>query len=71
MIWGRQFQAIGRMPEVVFLKINFSNVEPEIAERKRESGLNNSRLVMIAIASFALAPNIPGLVPALKNIAAI
>ena len=69
-IWGRQFQTIGRLSEVVFLKIDFSNVEPEISEWKIKSGLNNGHLAMIAIALFVSAPNIPGSVPALKNVAA-
>ena len=60
----------GKLPEVVFPKFDFSNVEPEIIETKRKRELNNGRLAMIAIASFVSAHNIPGSVPALKNIAA-
>jgi len=60
----------GKLPEVVFPKFDFTKVEDEIMDTKRKRELNNGRLAMIAIASFVSAHNIPGSVPALKNIAA-
>jgi len=59
----------GKLPEVVFPKFNFSKVEPEIIDTKRKRELNNGRLAMIGIASFVAAHDIPGSVPALKDIA--
>jgi len=60
----------GPLPEIVFPKFDFSNIDPAILETKRCRELNNGRLAMIAIMSFIAANNIPGSVPALAGNAA-
>jgi hypothetical protein len=64
---GTHYTKGGDLPQIVFPSFDFSNVEPEIIEKKRCRELNNGRLAMIAIMSFIAANNIPGSVPALAG----
>jgi len=60
----------GPLPEIVFPKFDFSNIDPAVLEKKRCRELNNGRLAMIGIMSFIAANNIAGSVPALTGNAA-
>jgi hypothetical protein len=58
----------GDLPQIVFPKVDFSNVNADTLKVKRSRELNNGRLAMIAIMSFIAEHNIPGSVPALAGI---
>jgi hypothetical protein len=58
----------GKLPEIVFPQVDFSNVSAETIKTKRSRELNNGRLAMIAIMSFIAEHNIPGSVPVLSGI---
>jgi hypothetical protein len=58
----------GDLPEIVFPKVDFSNVNADTLKTKRSRELNNGRLAMIAIMSFIAEHAIPGSVPALAGI---
>jgi len=60
----------GPLPEIVFPKFDFSNIDSDVLEKKRCRELNNGRLAMIAIMSFIAANNIEGSVPLLAGNAA-
>jgi len=64
---GVHYTKGGPLPEIVFPKFDFSNIDPAILEKKRCRELNNGRLAMIAIMSFIAANNIEGSVPALSG----
>jgi hypothetical protein len=55
------------LPTIVFPPIEFSSVDPEKLKVQKSRELNNGRLAMISIMSFAAAANIPGSVPALTG----
>ncbi|KAL3924506.1 MAG: hypothetical protein SGILL_001001 [Bacillariaceae sp.] len=57
----------GKLPEMIFPPLDFSNVDAATLKRKRSSELNNGRLAMIAIMSFVAATNVPGSVPLLAG----
>jgi hypothetical protein len=57
----------GPLPEIVFPKFDFSNIDEDVLATKRCRELNNGRLAMIAIMSFIAANNIEGSVPALAG----
>merc|ERR1719343_763042 len=65
---GTHYMKGGALPEVVFPKFDFSNVDPEVMLVKRNRELNNGRLAMIGIMGFIAANNIPGSVPALAGL---
>jgi len=65
---GTHYTNGGPLPEVVFPKFDFSQVNPDTLATKRKRELNNGRLAMIAIISFICAREIPGSVPALEDI---
>lgn len=58
----------GKLPEVVFPQIDFSNVDKATFKIQRTKELNNGRLAMIAIASFISEYYVPGSVPALTGL---
>lgn len=62
---GTHYTKGGDLPTIVFPPIDFSSVDAEALKKKKSAELNNGRLSMIAIMSFAAAANIPGSVPAL------
>lgn len=64
---GTHYTKGGPLPEVVFPKFDFSNVNPDTLATKRNRELNNGRLAMIAIMSYISAHNVPGSVPALVD----
>jgi len=64
---GKHYTLGGPWPEVVFPRFDFSEVEPEVMATKRKRELNNGRLAMIGLISFAAARAVPGSVPALEN----
>lgn len=57
----------GPLPEIVFPKFDFSNIDADVLATKRCRELNNGRLAMIAIMSFIAANNIEGSVPMLTG----
>lgn len=64
---GVHYTKGGPLPEVVFPKFNFDNIDADVLATKRCRELNNGRLAMIAIMSFIAANNIEGSVPALAG----
>jgi hypothetical protein len=64
---GVHYTKGGDLPTIVFPPIDFSTVAADDLKLKRSRELNNGRLAMISIMSFAAAANIPGSVPALTG----
>ena len=64
---GVHYTKGGPLPEIVFPKFNFDNIDADVLATKRCRELNNGRLAMIAIMSFIAANNIEGSVPALAG----
>jgi hypothetical protein len=64
---GVHYTKGGDLPTIVFPPIEFSSVDPEKLKVQQSRELNNGRLAMISIMSFAAAANIPGSVPALTG----
>jgi len=62
---GVHYTKGGDLPTVVFPPIDFSTVNADELKTRQSRELNNGRLAMISIMSFAAAANIPGSVPAL------
>ena len=65
---GTHYMKGGDLPEVVFPKFDFSNVDADVLKMKRNRELNNGRLAMIGIMGFVAANNVPGSVPALAGL---
>jgi len=65
---SKHYMKGGKLPEVVFPKFDFSQVDEATMTTKRSRELNNGRLAMIGIISFIAANNVPGSVPALSGL---
>jgi len=64
---GVHYTKGGPLPTIVFPPIEFADTDPDKLKMQQSRELNNGRLAMIAIMSFAAAANIPGSVPALAG----
>lgn len=62
---GVHYTKGGDYPTIVFPPINLASADADKNKIAQSRELNNGRLAMIAIMSFAAAANIPGSVPAL------
>lgn len=63
---GTHYLKGGDLPGVIG-GVPLTTVDEEKMKYKRDSELNNGRLAMISIMSFAAAANIPGSVPVLSG----
>lgn len=64
---GTHYTKGGDLPTIVFPNTNFAPEDPEKMKIQQSKELNNGRLAMISIMSFAAAANIPGSVPVLSD----
>lgn len=64
---GTHYTKGGDLPTIVFPNVNFAPEDPAAMKVQQSKELNNGRLAMIAVMSFAAAANIPGSVPVLAD----
>jgi hypothetical protein len=64
---GVHYTKGGKLPTIIFPPIDFSTVDAAVLKVKQDRELNNGRLAMISIMSFAAAANVAGSVPALAG----